>query len=123
MAALLGFAPAALGMGVHTTSTSLARSSDGRTGLVEEDGAGPEGGGTLSFVVVERQPRRFLISNNLSNGGPRPWPQQVSEKACRDQLTQLKALLEERGFKGVAVHPEVCSKDGRDGALTTDAPR
>jgi hypothetical protein len=112
---------AALAMGLHTTTTSLAKSTDGTSELFEEDSSGPEGGGVTAFRIVgygagHGPAQTFEVSNDLSPGdGSRP--QSVSEKECRGRLADLAALLKARGFKGVRVRPDVCAQKVREGAV------
>jgi hypothetical protein len=116
--AVLVAGASAWGMSVHETSTSLAHSADGQSELFEDDASGPEGGGSTTYRVTgPGAPQRFVISSDFSPGDSSR-PQTVTEKVCRDRLADLRSLLDKRGFKGVAIHPEVCAQKPRLGAVT-----
>ena len=88
--------------------------------------AGPEGGGSLGYSVRGRRAQDraddradYLLSSTFSPGGPTR-PQTVSVAACEKRLAALDEDLRQRGFSGVATHPEGCGKKSR-GALVTVA--
>ena len=105
-------------MGVRETSTSLAKSTDGKSELFEDDASGPEGGGSIAFHVTGDELRKLVISSDFSPGdGTRP--QSVPADLCRARLGELKAVCDRRGFSSVSFHPDVCSRPSRVGAVTS----
>lgn len=114
---VLVVATTASGMSIKENSTSLGKSADGKSELFEDVSRGPEGGGAVTFRVTGGDEHKFLISSDFSPGDGST-PQTVAEKVCRERLGPLAALLKTRGFQGVALHPEVCGKKARSGAVT-----
>jgi hypothetical protein len=90
----------------------LAWSGDGGSALVREVQQGPEGGGTLTWIVVNAAGvRRYVISSDLSPGDGST-PQAIAEKACRASAKDLADRL--NSFDGVKVKPEKCFGDRAD---------
>jgi hypothetical protein len=100
-------------MGVRSSSSSLARSPDGKHELFEVQESGPEGGGSLSYRLDDQT---FTISRDFSPGdGSRP--QAVPEALCRERLRALEASSVRLHFRSVKVHPEACAQARREGAV------
>lgn len=107
-------------MGVRQERRLLARSADGNSALYEVRGRGPEGGGSLTYRIEGKRPRKsveFLVSSDFSPGGSSR-PQQVPAATCEERLDALGAELAKRGIRGVAVSPARCRSPERDGLVT-----
>jgi hypothetical protein len=89
-----------------------AWSGDGGSALVRILEQGPEGGGALSYLVVNAAgSRRYVLSSDLSPGDGST-PQSISEKACRATAKELATRL--ASFDGVAVRADRCGGDRAD---------
>jgi hypothetical protein len=94
---------------MHITSTVevIAFSSDGAAALVARREDGPEGGGSLSFVLVGRGVSGTLTSTFSPGDGSTP--ETVSAAACRAVANALAAATAD--FVGVSVQPRACAQD------------
>ena len=105
-------------MGIRKDSRLLAQSGAGAR-LYEVREHGPEGGGALTYRI-ERPGRagvvEFLVSSDFSPGGSSR-PQLVSAQECEQRLAALNAELARRKIPGVALHPEQCRAEDRDGVV------
>jgi hypothetical protein len=108
-----------LAMSVTTESTIIARSADGNSTLAEVRAHGPEGGGSLAYRLRSAgQPQLEMeVSSDFGDGGSHK-PQRISAGTCRERLLDLGRALAQRGFVGVATHPERCSASSRTGLVT-----
>jgi len=100
---------AAMAMSIRSSTSVLAWSKDGDAALLAVDEDGPEGGGSLRYVLISAgEPTRTeaLVSSDFSPGGPSR-PQRVSEAACREAVTALGKAMGGR-FDGVALEVSGC---------------
>jgi hypothetical protein len=123
--AVLFFPPVTRAMSVHTSLQLLAWSADGRSALLEERNHGPEGGGSLDYVIVSASPpayAHFTVSSNFSPGnGSRP--QTISATDCAKRVSELAALLEQKEFAGVSVQATRCQAKSRSELVTVSEKR
>lgn len=109
-------------MSLRTHYTVLAFSDDGKSALVHAAVDGPEGGGQSRYEIWSASAphrARTEVSSDLSPGGSAK-PQTITQSACGEALKTLDVSLHKRGFKGVSVHADKCSK--REGLVVVDAP-
>jgi hypothetical protein len=99
-------------MSMRTHYTPLAFSEDGKSVLVRADIQGPEGGGARDFEIWSAAaPHRQRVSTSSDLGdGSGQHAQHVSASACVQGLKDLEGTLRKLGFKGVAVHPDRCTR-------------
>src|SRR5262249_14134789 len=85
--------------------------------LIEELASGPEGGGSLTYDLIDfhkKKPEIFNISSNFSEGEGSE-PQTISEEACRAALTKANEALSELGFDAkFKVESKTCRRDRDD---------
>lgn len=117
LAAALALLPrAASALHVRADVGPLAWSADGRSVLLADRHFGPEGGGSLTYLVVSAAApavSQFEVSSDFSPGsGSRP--QAVPGVVCRRRLMALATLLGEKGFAGVEVETGGCRERQRD---------
>ena len=123
-AVLLAASRGAVATGIRQERRLLARSTDGASALLELRAWGPEGGGSLTFRVegkVRRKGIDYLVSSDFSPGNGTQ-PQQVPAATCEQRLAALTSELSKRGIHGVAVNPERCRTEDRDGLVTVASP-
>jgi hypothetical protein len=99
-------------MSMRTRLTTLAFNEAGTAALVRTEVSGPEGGGELSFEIwsiTAPYRTRVTVSSDLSPGNGAK-PQTVTPEACASALKELDGGLRSRGFKGVTVHADRCTK-------------
>src|SRR5579872_1641717 len=88
-------------MCVSTSYDPVAWSKDGHAVLIEEVAHGPEGGGSISYLLVDFHKKKahvFPISSNFSPGDETK-PETISEETCRETTAKGNQLLEELGFQ------------------------
>jgi hypothetical protein len=115
----------ALAMGIRWDRKELAHSADRASALIEVRGWGPEGGGSLAYLVEARGRRKgvdFLVSSTFSPGDSRR-AQTVPVATCEQRLQALAAELTSRSIPGVVVNPERCRSKEREGLVTVGRPR
>lgn len=124
MALTVWFAGLALAMGIRTERQLLARGPAGAT-LYELREIGPEGGGALRYRVETGNNRRpavdVTLSSDFSPGGGTQ-PQIISAAVCATRMATLAAALKEHRIGGVALHPERCQQEERDGLVIVADP-
>jgi hypothetical protein len=106
------FGAQALAMHIRRSVALVGFSKDGASALLDESQDGPEGGGSLSYVVVGAegpQEEAFLVTSNFSHGGSER-PESVPEGTCRAQAKRFSKLLSEKGFEGATGNAEACAK-------------
>src|SRR5581483_746484 len=88
-------------MCVSTSYEPVAWSPDGQAVLIHEEASGPEGGGSISYLLVDFKKKKsetFAVSSNFSPGDGTE-PQTISEDACRQAVTKANAALAKLGFE------------------------
>jgi hypothetical protein len=105
-ALVLALAPApAPAMCVDVGYQVLAFSSDGESVLIEERGHGPEGGGSLAYLLLSGtapSTQRFVVSSDMSPGDGST-PESVSMAALQKTLRELADALKRKKLGGVKV--------------------
>jgi hypothetical protein len=98
-------------MHIEKESHLIALSEDGKNRLLEVDESGPEGGGSLRYVIEGpgKDRSEALVSENFSHGSGVP-PDSVSDALCRGEMERLQKELIARKFNGVTVNLENCAK-------------
>lgn len=108
---------------IRTNIKLLAWSTDGQSVLLQKDRDGPEGGGSISYLLLGNAFPRVLqatVSQDFSPGDGST-PQRVSAGSCRKALASLAAGLKRLKFVGVKVVPGRCNKKMRGLALELSA--
>src|SRR6185503_10232629 len=85
----------AFGMCVSTTYTPVAWAKDGTAVVVKEEAQGPEGGGSITYDVInfrKEKPEVYVISSTFSPGDGSE-PQTISEDACRAAVTKANQAV------------------------------
>lgn len=101
------FARPAAAMSIRVSRRPLAWSVDGSKLLAVEVQDGPEGGGSLTYLVVSASAPhylRFEVSSDFSPGGGGT-PQKISSKACRAAMARLARLVTRRQFPASRSRP------------------
>ncbi|MCC6996138.1 MAG: hypothetical protein IT370_16130 [Deltaproteobacteria bacterium] len=109
------FARPAAAMSIRVSRRPLAWSVDGSKLLAVEVQDGPEGGGSLTYLVVSASAPhylRFEVSSDFSPGGGGT-PQKISSKACRAAMARLARLVTRRQFPGLALETARCARKDR----------
>ena len=97
--------------------TPLAASRNGQAALFLVSTIGPEGGGSIEFLLVTlKQQSRYMVSSNFSPGGS-SHPQNIEESKCRIAVSRLQAALRQAGIVDVASHPDKCHGHAREQAI------
>ncbi len=102
-------------MSIRTSRRPLAWSVDGSKLLAVEIQDGPEGGGSLTYLVVSASAPHYLrfdVSSDFSPGGGGT-PQKITSKACRSALSKLARLVTRRQFPGVELAVGRCARKDR----------
>ena len=106
------FGGQALAMHIRRSVALVGFSKDGASALLDESESGPEGGGSLRYVVVSAvgpQEEPFLVTSNFSHGGSAR-PESVPEGICKAEAKRFAGLLTDKGFEGAKVNAEACAK-------------
>jgi len=102
----------ALSMRVY--HTPLIASRNGQAALFLVSTLGPEGGGSIEFVVVSPKQRdRFVVSSNFSPGGISR-PQTIDSTKCRSAVARLQSALRQAGIVDFSSHPDRCHGRARE---------
>jgi hypothetical protein len=97
--------------------TPLVASRNGQAALFLISTLGPEGGGSIEFLLVTpKQHSRFMVSSNFSPGGPSR-PQTIGESKCRIAVSRLHGALRQAGIVDFAAHPDRCHSHAREHAI------
>src|SRR5271170_1231066 len=104
----------AFGICVSTTYRPVAWSADGDAVLIYEEARGPEGGGSVSYIVInfrKTKSETFALSSTFSQGEDYK-PETITEDACRATLAKADQRLTELGFEArFESGPKTCKKD------------
>jgi hypothetical protein len=94
--------------------TPLVASRNGQAALFLVSTIGPEGGGSIEFLLVTpNQQNRFMVSSNFSPGGSSR-PQTIGEAKCRIAVSRLQGAARQAGIVDFASHPDKCRGHGRE---------
>ena len=97
--------------------TPLVASRNGQAALFLVSTIGPEGGGSIEFLLVTaKQQNRFVVSSNFSPGGSSR-PQIIEEPKCRIAVSRLQAALHQAGIVDFTSHPDQCHGRARERAI------
>src|SRR5262245_24240447 len=104
-AALLVLIPsAALALSSRTHEGMVAWAPGGKSLLVEQRVEGPEGGGVITFHLLDVSGAKvssFVLSSDMSpGGGNRESWQKIAAPLCRERAQSLAGALAKRGFTG-----------------------
>ena len=92
-------------MSMRLVHTPLAASRNGQAALFLISTLGPEGGGSIEFLLVTpKQQAHFIVSSNFSPGGASR-PQTIEESKCRTAVSRLQGALRQAGIVDFAAHP------------------
>jgi hypothetical protein len=112
---LIGFLSAeAFAMHITQNSNLVAWSSDGRSALIEQRERGPEGGGSLTYLLLSGRPvtqESFPLSSDFSNGASTI--ERITVDSCQSAAESLARRLEKEGFTGISVEASRCQQPGR----------
>ncbi len=96
-------------MHVRHTVRLFAWSTDGTSGLIEDQAWGPEGGSSTAFALLCHGSQvTAVLSSNFSAGGGQK-PERVSRADCKERAMALKTAVESAGFDSVSVDPTKCN--------------
>jgi hypothetical protein len=97
--------------------TPLVASRNGQAALFLVSTLGPEGGGSIEFLLVtSQQQHRFMVSSNFSPGGSSR-PQTIGESKCRIAVSRLQGALRQAGIVDFVSHPDKCKGHAREQVL------
>ena len=101
-------------MSMRLVHTPLAASRNGQAALFLISTLGPEGGGSIEFLLVTpKQQAHFIVSSNFSPGGASR-PQTIEESKCRTAVSRLQGALRQAGIVDFAAHPDKCHGHARE---------
>lgn len=109
------YCAAAEAMSIRVERRPLAWSVDGSKLLAVEIQDGPEGGGSLTYIVVSASAPHYLrfdVSSDFSPGGGGT-PQKISSKDCRAAMGRLAKLVTRRQFPGLKLDVGRCARKDR----------
>lgn len=109
------YGAAAEAMSIRISRRPLAWSVDGSKLLAVEVQDGPEGGGSLTYIVVSSSAPHYLrfdVSSDFSPGGGGT-PQTITSKACKAAMSKLGKLVTRRQFPGLKLEVGRCARKGR----------
>ena len=117
----LALAPATAGaMCIDISYRVMAFSSDGESVLLEENGFGPEGGGSLAYLLLSGAhpwATRFVVTSNYSPGDGST-PETISVAALQKTLRGLAEAVKRKKLLGV----QVGAAGAQRGGLVTIQP-
>lgn len=117
LALTLGVAASAHALSTRVVHTPLVASRNGQAALFLVSTIGPEGGGSIEFLLVTpAQQNRFMVSSNFSTGGAAR-PQIIGEAKCRLTVARLQGALRQAGIVDFASHPDRCHSHAREQAI------
>jgi hypothetical protein len=118
---LLFLVPRAHAMSNRVYHTPLVASRDSQSALFLVGTMGPEGGGSIEFLLVTpKQRERFVVSSNFSPGGPSR-PQTIKPAQCRLAVARLQAASRKAGIVDFSSHPERCQGRARERVIYVSA--
>jgi hypothetical protein len=104
-------------LSMRVVHTPLVASRNGQAALFLVSTLGPEGGGSIEFLLVTpKQQSRFMVSSNFSPGGSSR-PQAIGEAKCRIAVSRLQGALRQAGILDFAAHPDRCHGHAREQAV------
>jgi len=110
----LTLANPAQALSMRVFHTPLVASRNGQAALFLVSTIGPEGGGSIEFLLVTaKQQNRFVVSSNFSPGGSSR-PQIIEEPKCRIAVSRLQLALHQVGIVDFAAHPSKCHGHTRE---------
>jgi hypothetical protein len=113
----LGLARSAQALSMRVVHTPLVASRNGQAVLFLVSTIGPEGGGSIEFLLVTpTQQSRFTVSSTFSPGGAGR-PQTIGEAKCRIAVSRLQGALRQAGIVDFASHPDRCHSHAREQAI------
>ena len=110
----LALATPAQALSLRALHTPLVAGRNGQAALFLVSTIGPEGGGSIEFLLVTpKQQSRFVVSSNFSPGGS-SHPQTIEESKCRIAVSRLQGALRQAGIVDFASHPDKCHGHARE---------
>jgi len=114
LALVLGLSNSAQALSTRVFNTPLVASRNGQAVLFLVSTIGPEGGGSIEFLLATlNQQTRFAVSSNFSPGGPSR-PQTIPESKCRIAVARLGAAMRQAGIVDFGSHPDGCRSHARE---------
>jgi hypothetical protein len=110
----LALATSAHALSMRLVHTPLLAGRNGQAALFLVSTIGPEGGGSIEFLLVTpKQQSRFMVSSNFSPGGSSR-PQTIGESKCRIAVSRLRGALRQAGIVDFVAHPDKCRGHARE---------
>lgn len=94
--------------------TPLVASRSGQAVVFLVSTIGPEGGGSIEFLLATAsQQSRFMVSSS-SGAGPASRQQTIPESRCRIVVARLGAAMRQAGIVDFGSHPDGCRSHARE---------